>query len=274
MVIKGTNKIKGVLDLSSVNLQITKGATYSLSDNDYWNSDVQSAIRMGFVMTAGEPVNKNKNVNKVVRCVNSYHHTIAIGAIGKEISPGHSFTLQEDQLKDPDVKVALSRGMITVMQIVDTSDQTEGFLELGNIFKKEEQIKQSEKKAEVDMFKKLMDQKVELETNESLPNMTKIIDEENSPPVKNQNIDPRKQSITWNPTGDNPISTIKEAVVAMGQNSKVNHNKPQIVSNVKKGSLLETVTRTNESAVNKKSQTETVNTNVDDGNDITRNNSN
>ncbi len=262
MVIKGTSKIKGVLDLSSVKLQITKGATYSLSDNDYWNSDVQSAIRMGFVATAGEPQNKSKNAAKVVRCINSYNRTISIGAIGKEVHPGHSFTLREDQLKDPDVKVALSRGMVTVVQIVDTSDQTEGFLELGNIFEKEEKSKQEDKKAEAEAFKKLRDQKVELETNESLPNMTKVINEENPPPVRNKDIDPRKRSIIWNPTGDNPVATIKGAVVATGQSTfaKVNSDGSQTtLGKNKKSSLLETAIRTSESVAEKKPPTEIVN---------------
>jgi len=182
MIIKGTEKIKGVIDLSSIKLQLKKGTVYSISDKDYWNSDVQSAIRMGFLTSAGDAKNSEESESKVVRCINIYSRPLNINSVSKSsIMPNHSFTIPEEMLDHPDIRAARERGMIQVTQIVDPSDYSEGFLKIGEIFEEEEEKKRADKKKEAQLFKSQinrtkdeMQKSIELETNEALPTLTNV----------------------------------------------------------------------------------------------------
>lgn len=201
MVIKGTNKIKGVLDLSSVGLQFKEGATFSISDKNYWNSDVQAALKMGYIVSAGDPTKGGSDdAPKVVRCVNSYHRALTLKALGdKEIMPNHSFTMPESKMNNPDIKAAINKGMITVTQIINTSDYSEGFLEIGSLFEKESAKKKERDKKEAEAFKNKQKQ-IELETNESLSSLGEVVE------------DNPKQDVVWNPKSKQPVNSIKNAV--------------------------------------------------------------
>lgn len=196
MVIKGTEKIKGVLDLSSVGLQLKKGAVYSISDNDFWNSDIQSALKMGFLSSAGDPTQKGDDSKKVVRCINSYHRPITLNSVSaKEVMPNHSFTLPESKLNDPDIRVAISKGMITVTQVIDPNSRSEGFLELGSLFAKES--KKSPKNEE----QTIKQSPNTLETNEEIDSLGKVVDETES-----------EKEIVWNPSGKKKVVSFKDAM--------------------------------------------------------------
>jgi len=218
MIIKGTDKIRGVLDLSSIGLQLTKKTVFSISDNDYWNSDVQSAIKMGFITSAAQPDKSDSDPEKVVKCVNNYHRPITIKILGnQEIKPKHTFTIKEKHLSNPDINAAVKRGMIGVTQVIDPADYSEGFLELGDLFKKQNTEKQNKDREEADKWKVIRgEQHTEgepvriqkhLETNEDLPKLNKV--EKKSAPEKSA------KGIVWNPTGDKPVPA-KGAVVATG----------------------------------------------------------
>lgn len=199
MVIKGTDKIKGVVDLASIGKQLSKTSTFSISDNDFWNSDVQAALRMGLIVSAGSP-EKTNNPIKVVKCINTYHSTINLGNIG-EIGVGHTFTMPESELNAPHIKAAERRGMIKVIQVIDPSDKSEGFLKIGDLFKEQEKKKAADKKAEAENFKKK-----HLETNESLPPITKVINERDPEPVEAETT----EKIVWNPNSNPVPSTPKK----------------------------------------------------------------
>lgn len=227
MIIKGTQKIKGVVDIASIKLQLKKDSVYAISDNDYWNSDVQSALRMGFIEASTDKTTSGET--RHYECVNVYHRELTLPFMTLPVKPNGKFSLNQKEINDPSVRAAQARGMIKVVEVVDGSDRTEGTMKLGNVFKSTENINPNVVEAQPPVV---------LETNEDLPRMTEVVADD-----RPRQVDPltlkRNNMVSWNPTGESPITTVKGAVVSLGQNIHVK-------SGTKAGSLMDALRTTDE----------------------------
>lgn len=252
MDIKGTNRIKGVLELPNLKRQLVKGQSMSINDNDYWSPDVQTAIKMGFVTAVApsraridSPEEKNE---RQVMCRNAHPRPLGLPNFAHEIAPNAQFQVKESDLSKPDIKAAIARGIIKIVGASDSTAPTEKKISFADLAKgKKAEGKKTEEKPTRNLtpaqqslldaqkkqairdqqLKELRQAQQKLDTNEEAP-VPKIIDDDHPNPVRKQdNPDPRKKSVIWNPTGENPISSIKGAVVSLGDKGVVaNKSKP------------------------------------------------
>ena len=91
MIIQGTSKLqKRTLNLNSVSIQLVSGQSLPIDDNDFWNQDVQIAVKAGWVEVIEGPSGNSEDRENVVKCMNSYHKPIFIPQIKQEVSPDRS----------------------------------------------------------------------------------------------------------------------------------------------------------------------------------------
>lgn len=127
MVINGTSKIKGVIDLPSIKQQLKKGQLLHIRNNDYWNNDIQMAIKMGFITSTDIPNDDDVDIDSddtPVRCKNSFHRSIGLNQSKSEIKPGQEFTLTRKELEEKSIRAALSKGMITIVSEPNSTEET------------------------------------------------------------------------------------------------------------------------------------------------------
>ncbi len=219
MYIKGTDKIKGLLDLSSVKLQLAKNSILPINDNDFWNSDIQIALKMGYISAMGSPQidgdGNEVSTERSVRCINQLDRTLQLPGLNEQIGPNREFTIKESELNNPHIRAAVSRGLIKVMEILDTDDAfDEAFLDLGEEWEEEQGEQYEEKKAEAEAFQGQIltpaqqallnaakTKQVKLDTNEEIGTPTRVIDTDNPDPITTQPDDPKRKSVVWNPDG-------------------------------------------------------------------------
>ena len=192
MKIIGTEKIKGVLDLSSIKMQLKKGQSLNVRDDDFWQSDVQTALSLGFLRSEGSVQNDCKeDGNKVVKCKNTHCRSISMKENDAEIKPGQVFTLKQKEIESPAVKSAVSRGLIKILSMA-SEEVDEGSVSVTKLLSGEEDI-------EIDGFEEddvsisdLLTKKPAIDTNEEIPAATVIIKEANIKPVKDT------KEVVWN----------------------------------------------------------------------------
>ena len=99
MHIKGTKKIKGVMPLPSVKIELSPGKAFPISDTDYWNQDVQLAHQSGYAVAIGSLTEKLTDVNeeedRLITCRNNYPRPLSLPGFQMEIGPGKKFSLKE-----------------------------------------------------------------------------------------------------------------------------------------------------------------------------------
>ena len=218
--IKGTHGIKGVLELSNVKLQVVKGGSYSLSDDDFHSSDVQIALKMGYIThesATKEKKQDNNDESRKVRCRNTHIRSLSLPVFSGEIKPEQEFIINEADLKNDHIQAAVAKGWLDVVSTVDPSDYSEGFMKIADIFAEQQSKEEPEKRTEANEFKQelenMFDEEKEFETNEELTisvTPSNIIDTENPEPIDPKNIpDAKKSSVTWNPTNAPVINEMK-----------------------------------------------------------------
>lgn len=212
MIIIGTEKIRSVLDLPIVKLQIKKGEKRYVSEKDFWGSDVQNAITLGFLKADKEEVQTSLEVNdRMARIKNISGRPISIPGFQEEIKDTQIFTIRESRLKEGAFQNAMVRKMIAVVGILGSeNDISEGsvFLDDGSYVKtpKEEPKEPSEATVTLtrEFFKKAEEKDEPLETNIEVKPRG-VIDNPNPKPVTKEEIpDARNRSSTWNPA-KNPV---------------------------------------------------------------------
>jgi hypothetical protein len=222
MIIKGTNKIKGVVDLYSIKKQLTKDAKYTIKDSEFWNSDVQAALGMGLI-TAEQPPNSKDQPPQdeaQVVCRNAHSRPITVLNRPTQVMPNQTFTLSQDELQMPDIQKALAKNMISVVSSSSAKpnqEEEEGVVTVSQIIAQEE-AKAEQKKRE-EKWKQMENanrRNIDLDTNEELSTPS-VIDEEEPNPV--QAPDQRSvRSVIWNPTHA-PLES--ENVKKFGSSDKV-----------------------------------------------------
>lgn len=235
MFIKGTEKLqKRTLDLSSINQQITISSSLPIRDDDYWNSDIQMAIKMGLVEAVGENSEQaaedgteEERVDRIVKCKNVYSRSITMNEIDMEIKPGQTFTLKESQLDQSDLRAAIGKGLIEVIEASSGSDYSESVFSMSGIA--DDLPEESEQEDDIDMSgsqQKLVDSvqgHQSFETNEEIMSPTNVIDTEKPDPINVNKTDegmPTK-GVVWNPTGRKVIQQMTGAVVSTGDSAHV-----------------------------------------------------
>ncbi len=231
MLIKGTEKLqKRTLNLASINQQITISSSLPIRDDDYWNSDIQMAMKMGLIEVDGEPGQQTSNdgieeerVDRIIKCKNIYSRSITMNEIDMEIKPGQTFVLKESQLNYPDIRAAIGKGLIAVMEANVDADYSESSFSILDITEDlpEESEQEDENMNISDSQQKLVESVQEhqsLETNEEIVSPMNIIDTENPNPIsvnKTPEGMPTK-GVIWNPTGRKVIQQMTGAVVSTG----------------------------------------------------------
>lgn len=234
MVIKGTSRIRGVLDLNSIKQQIGKDDSIPISDNDFWNSDVQIAINMGYITAVGDATapELDGELDRVVKLVNKLRTPLNIPNQTHSISPGAQFTLRESELQTPDIKQAISKGLIQILNVIKEENATEGFVSLEA---SAEATEDAQADADADFANELTPAQRALrsamqnqaadqappamETNEEMPEpkvemAAHFIATDKPDGIKATDIpDSLGKSVVFNPTGAKPINIIKNASV-------------------------------------------------------------
>ena len=212
ILIEGTKKIKGVLDLSSVNLQLKNGDKFSISEDQFNNTIVQTAISTGFIKWERTST-EDLDINKTVMLRNIYDRIIRINLLDSEIRPKQSFILTNEQVNSSEIRGALAKGLIEIVSsavVKETGRETDVFI--GDIFKdkpteKETATPKSETKKASVLEKKVVksdETTIILDTNEEVTN-PKVIEpppKKSSFPPKKKETDPKKKTVVWNPNQD------------------------------------------------------------------------
>lgn len=199
--ILGTDKIKGIVDINSLKLQIKKGSVYTITNDQLYSSDIQTAIKLGLIQivkTEEQPSEPKSQDRVELRNVSSKPITIVIDDVSLEptevfkmnkkefksitLQPQQTLFVKEHQLKNSDLKNAISAGLLGVV----TNKSS-------NINLKESNVSVA---CEIHPLNK-----PDLETNEELFTAN-VIDTDTPKPITSQDIpDDRKvKSVVWNPT--------------------------------------------------------------------------
>ncbi len=199
MLIKGTSKIKGALDLTGISKQLVSGTEISITDEEFYDHTVQTALKMGMI-SHREGTYKINFAGKYINLKNIHNRAIAINALSADVRPGETFKLTEEQINNGDIRAALAKGLIQIMSSVRVQQGGETSVDIGDVFK-ETKPKQNDK----DLGKVTDDY---LETNEELKTlrvveMKNVIDTETPDPVSPNDIeDPKGEAVVWNPNKD------------------------------------------------------------------------
>ena len=196
ITIQGTEKIKGALDLTGINKQLTTGAIYSITDEEFADHSVQMSIKMGFLTFKKDDIpDEDSIIGQMIQIKNVYDRPLNINIIGGEVRPGQTFTLSSDQVNTSDIRGALAKGYLEIVSSVKFKDSEESDIKVGNLFKEEPLAPILEEKS------------VHLETNEEVVNPS-VIDTEDPKPITSKDIDdPKKSSVVWNTNKDKIIQT-------------------------------------------------------------------
>ncbi len=219
MFIKSTG-VKNLLVLNSIKQELRKGQELPIRDDEYWNNDVQVALKMGWITASGVPVKKMDSgeevpviEEQVIECENTHHRSIALNQHEMGIRPGQRFNLKESDLDTPAIKNAISREMIKVISSVShksfANETTVDISPSKKLFENEDD----------DRFGDVVD--VGLETNEELStptivedtkgvkwnakeevvsvSMTNVITDDNPAPVDPNKDDPKGRSVVVDP---------------------------------------------------------------------------
>ena len=210
MFIQATAKLqRRTLNLESIKAQLTAGRKFPISEDNFYNSDIQTALSMGLIEAIGEPKVKqelddesDEESSNMVKCKNIHKRPLTFRHINREIKPGETFPLKEADLQNPDIKNALSKGLIEVVNVGDDYDYKVATVKIKNLLKSEKK----EASPEVKSYKEKREAK-KLETNEEMKSPTKVIDTENPDPIRSEDQPDSNRAgvVTWNPTGQNPI---------------------------------------------------------------------
>jgi len=226
VTIQGTDRIKSVLDLSSIKHQLVKGQTLHLRDEDFWKPDIQTALTMGWIVTKTSPsspeaVQTQVSGNRYIKCINNHHRSISMRENDREIRPGQVFTLKESEMDSGAIRAAVSKGIIKPLGVADADQETdtEGRVHVTKRMQEIEDI--ALPSVELDTAEQNGEGtvKLDLETNEevvsssvvvedtkgvvwnktSIDTPSDVIQDENPPSVDPNVGDPRRNSIVVDP---------------------------------------------------------------------------
>ena len=210
----GTDKIRGVLDLSTVKKQIAKGQIVYIKDDEFWQSDVQIALKMGWISAKGQKpkpqdvcddLEWTEKPTKTIKFINVYHGHITMRQINKEIKPGQEFYLNESDTDSPDIKAAIAKGMIKIagvvsMKATDEEGSIKVLSSLDDLTEGTPDDTNLDTNEEIDMPTTIVRDKKGVVWNKDVT--SKIIEAEDPPPADPNEGDPKQSSIVVDPNKD------------------------------------------------------------------------
>lgn len=103
-----------ILTLDCARATIRQGVRVEIADEFYFEIEVQSAIKLGFIRLVGEPpVMENKAPADALKTFKNVHDTrIAFDCIKGSVGPGEFIKIPESVLEDPEIVRALGYGML------------------------------------------------------------------------------------------------------------------------------------------------------------------
>lgn len=201
ITIRGTDKIKGMLDLGGINKQLKAGDALPIADDEFMEHTVQVAVRMGFI-TYKQGGMIDLPTDTAVNVKNIYDRAIRINCLNNEVRSGQIFTLTEEQINSSDIRGALAKGLLKIVSSARpaSSDESESNVKVGDLFKEE--------------LEEITDPEGVLETNEEVTDPG-VIESDDPEPVKKQDIpDPKGKTVIWNPNKD-PIAHTRTGMDAI-----------------------------------------------------------
>ena len=210
MLIRGTKKIKGILDLYSIKQQLKPGQSLVIPENDYWQSDVQMAVRMGLLQTdtpKGKKETKKPDATKMIKFKNIHSRPIGLEGHKEEIPSGQEFFLSEEETETNVVRHAIGKGLIKVIgSNKEISEIEESTVTVLNKLKPDENVNTPpiDTNEEIPMPTVVKDKKgvVWNTSNDEIRNVeiaSHVIDTETPDAVDSNRGDPRKSSIVMDP---------------------------------------------------------------------------
>ena len=209
MLIRGTKKIRGILDLYSIKQQLKPGQSLIIPESDYWQSDVQMAVRMGLVQSdlpkeKKDPA-KKPDKDKMIKFKNVHHRSIGFEGHKEEIASGQEFFLSEVEIETNPIRNAIAKGMIKV--IGSTKEVAEDDEVTVNVFKK---MKPEEKDISIDVNEELpmptvvKDNKgvvwnISSDTVKGVELVSHVIESDTPNAVDSNTGDPKRSSIVMDP---------------------------------------------------------------------------
>jgi hypothetical protein len=219
VIIHGTARIRGVLDLPTIKKQLKANGVLPLNDIEFSSSDVQIALKMGYITATEDTLQvATGKAERTITLINNQHTPINIPNRMHPIQPGIQFTLHESELLNGDIRAAIAKGIIKILNASNPGMPSAGQVKIGLTSPVASQSVPETTKQPV------------LDTNEELTTPTRtvahnVIDTETPEPINKEDIpDPLGKSVIFNPTGQNPLRIIKNATVA-----KTNGNKLEFV---------------------------------------------
>lgn len=204
-LVKGTNRIKGVLDIGA-RQQISKNQSVFLSDSEYFDHRAQTAMQMGLICC--EEMSNSTYSSPKVTIKNIHGKEINIGDSKQPLMANRITILSEEEFRSSYIQAALKSGMIEVVSaspgtsVSTITQETE--IKVGDIFS--------------DLDSPSYDEESTIETNDEIletpdvvePTRSNVIDTENPEPVSKSAIeDPKKNSVVWNPANNPVIQEMK-----------------------------------------------------------------
>jgi len=210
VTIQGTDRIKGVLDLGSIRQQLVKGQTLYLKDDDFWKSDVQTAIKMGWIKTKANPSSPEGVKSQAplgdryIQCVNNHCRSISMRENDREIRPGQVFTLKESEMDSPAIRAAISKGLIKPLGVASSKKDEVGTEGRVHVTKRMQEDIASPVESETEVIESEVVEtaegegtvKLDFETNEDV--ISSVVVEDN-------------KGVVWNKVGiDTPSEVIED----------------------------------------------------------------
>lgn len=215
MKIIGTDKIKGVLDLAKLKIQVAKGVSYTISSEHFGQFEVQRALEMGYIKRVPDAMDEEFEEVPTIELKNMHVRSLTISCINANVGPGQRFNVTEEQLQQGDIRAAISKGLLAITSSVKpTGDVQEYTMRMGRLLKDDIDV-QTEDQSE-DTFN-------EAEVPNVLQAKTPSVNPKAVVKPMSQKSENPTTVVAWNPTG-NPLplsKPMKDASVWDGTSNPV-----------------------------------------------------
>lgn len=228
MIVRGTDKIRGVLSiqLNKSIFEIAPNKTRHLSAEDFNRQEIQEAIALGYLKNEskktsletpnviGVPLTTLLDSERKIKCRNEYERPITMNMFNFPIKPGQEFALTEKELNGQDIKSAVAKGYIKILEAKTSKVSSTKTSSNEVVINISEALKQDSKS------RNLRSDHQTLETNEEISTPTSVvekgvkmvtakttmIDDPNPLPVKAP--DTKRNTIVWNPSKNKATNTM------------------------------------------------------------------
>lgn len=126
MIIQGTEKIRGALNISRPKMELKRDQVIRISEADYNSPDMQTALGRGLIKVIEDSSSNKSKVPRIkaIFCRSVHNKTITVSALPQGIKPGEEVALTPEQFDSADIQTALGRGYLEVINSADANEST------------------------------------------------------------------------------------------------------------------------------------------------------